>query len=108
MESQTKIYQGIICLEIPSSNGAKWWLQGYNTSYSPFPISAVKEIAKGRIKATNKAIFATPIDISGAPKLITINMQRSDVWTLIKKGFIPKDTPLPRSIPNYSKSPEKL
>jgi len=108
MEAKTKIYKNIICLEVASSNGPKWWLQGYNVSYSPIPVSAIKQIAAGRLRQTNKHVFTTAIDIGGKATMVTINLQRSDVWAMIKKGLVPKDTKLPRTEPNYTQVPEKL
>lgn len=108
MEVQTKIYKDIVCLEVISANGSKWWYQGYNMSYSPFPIKYLMQIAKGRLRQGNKEIYTTAIDIAGTPKVVAINMQRSDVWALIKRGLISSTTPVPRSQPNYTPHPEKL
>lgn len=108
MEVQTKIYKDVVCLEVISSNGPKWWYQGYNMSYSPFPVNALKQVVQGRIRQGNKKVFTTAIDIGGVPSMVAINMQRSDVWALIRRGLIPASTPLPRSTPNYSDNPEKI
>lgn len=108
MEVQTKIYKDIVCLEVISANGAKWWYQGYNMSYSPFPVKALRQVAQGIIKQGNRKVFTTAIDIGGTPKVVAINMQRSDVWAMIKRGLIPVNTPLPRSEANYTTHPEKL
>lgn len=108
MEAQTKIYKDIVCLEVISANGPKWWYQGYSMSYSPFPVNALRQVAKGKLRQTGREIFTTAIDIAGTPRIVAINMQRSDVWAMIKRGLIPTNTALPRINPNYSPHPEKL
>lgn len=108
MEAQTKIYKDVVCLEVVSANGPKWWYQGYNMSYSPFPVNQLKQVALGTIKNTNRKVFTTAIDIAGTPRIVAINMQRSDVWAMIKRGLVPSQTPLPRSQANYTPHPEKL
>lgn len=108
MEAQTKIYKDIICLEVISANGPKWWYQGYSMSYSPFPLKNIRQIAKGRLKQGNRLVYTTAIDIAGKPRVVAINMQRSDVWGMINRGLIPANTPLPRAQANYSQNPEKI
>jgi len=108
MEAKTKIYKDIVCLEVASSNGAKWWLQGYGMSYSPMPVNAIKQVAQGTLRGTNRKVLTTAIDIAGQATMVTINTQRSDVWAMIRRGLIAKDTPLPRENPNYTQHPEKL
>ncbi|HAG52987.1 MAG TPA: hypothetical protein DCL21_04280, partial [Alphaproteobacteria bacterium] len=70
MEAQTKIYKDVVCLEVSSSNGPKWWYQGDSMSYSPFPISGLKQVAQGTIKQGNRKVFTTAIDISGTPHVV--------------------------------------
>ena len=108
MEVQTKIYKDVVCLEVTSSNGPKWWYQGYNMSYSPFPVSALKQVVPGVIRQGNRKVFTTAIDIGGTAHVVAINMQRSDVWALIRRGLVPSSTPLPRQNPDYSPTPERL
>jgi len=108
MEAQTKIYKDVVCLEVASSNGPKWWYQGYSMSYSPFPIKALKQVAQGTIKQGNRKVMTTAIDIGGTPHVVAINMQRSDVWAMIRRGLVPASTSLPRAEPNYSQDPERL
>jgi hypothetical protein len=108
MEAVTKIYKDIICLEVKSANGPKWWYQGYNMSYSPFPVKALKQVAQGVLKQGNRKVLTTAIDIGGTAHIVAINTQRSDVWALIKYKLVPSDTPLPRSEPNYCTHPEKI
>lgn len=108
MQVQTKIYKDVVCLEVISANGPKWWYQGYSMSYSPFPVKALRQVAQGVIKQGNRKVFTTAIDIGGTPRVVAINMQRSDVWSMIKRGLVPANTPLPRNTPDYSNNPEKL
>lgn len=108
MEVQTKIYKGIVCLEVVSANGTKWWYQGYSMSYSPFPLKELRQVAQGTLKKGGRKVFTTAIDIAGTPRVVAINMQRSDVWGMIKQGLIPANTPLPRTQPNYTPHVEKL
>jgi hypothetical protein len=108
MESQAPIYKNIVCLEIPSANGPKWWYQGASLAYSPIPVNAIKQIALGTLRKSNKKVFSTAIDVAGEPKIVAINMQRSDVWAMVKHKLIAPNTPLPRQNPNYSQKPEKI
>jgi hypothetical protein len=108
MDVQTKIYKDIICLEVVSANGPKWWYQGYNMSYSPFPVKMLRQVAKGRLKQGGRVVYTTAIDVAGTPRVVAINMQRSDVWALIKRGLVTADTPLPRTEPKYSDHPERI
>lgn len=108
MQSVVPIYKNVICLEVYSKNGAKWWYQGGSLAYTPILISDIKQIAIGKIKGTNRTVYTTAIDFNGVAKMVAINMQRSDVWTMINKKLIPATTTLPRSQANYSQHPEKL
>jgi hypothetical protein len=108
MEVQTKIYKDVVCLEVTSSNGPKWWYQGYNMSYSPFPVSALKQVAQGTLRNSGRKVFTTAIDVAGTPSVVAINMQRSDVWAMIRRGLVPSNTPLPRTNPDYTQAPERI
>lgn len=108
MEAQTKIYKDVVCLEVNSANGPKWWYQGYNMSYSPYPVSSLKQVAQGTLRGTGRKVFTTALDIAGTPRVVAINMQRSDVWALKRRKLIPESVDNPRSEPNYSPNPEKL
>lgn len=92
--NKVSIYPDIICLEVSSTTGAKWWYQGGNLAYTPIHVKELKQVSFGRIRQTGRQVLTTAIDMGGQPQLVAINIPRSDLAALIKYGHLPKDYPV--------------
>ncbi len=92
--NKAKVYKNIICLEVASKDGPKWWYQGGNLAYTPIHVKELIQVSSGRIKKTGREVLTTAIDIGGQPQLVAINFARSDVAALVAYGHLPKDYPL--------------
>ena len=104
--SNTKVYKGILCLEIASQNGPKWWPQGGRLHYTPIKIQAVRQLMQGTVSGEGRKIWAVPLEIQGKSSLVAINLPRSDLWGLKQAGLLPVDLPLPAQSPTYETWPE--
>jgi hypothetical protein len=72
--NKTKIYKGLICLEVESRVGAKFWYQTLNVSYTPYPISAVRKLGMGMLHGSGRRVVMA--EVSGSR--IVLNLARSD------------------------------
>lgn len=103
--SNTKVYKGILCLEVASQNGPKWWPQGGRLHYTPIKIQDVRQLMQGTVPGEGRKIWAIPLEIRGKSTLVAINIPRSDIWGLKQAGLLPSDLPLPTTSPTYEPWP---
>lgn len=103
--SNVKIYKGIICLEIPSENGPKWWPQGGRLHYTPIKVQDIRQLVQGTVPGEGRKIWAVPLEVQGKSSLVAINIPRSDLWALQQARLLPSDLPLPPGSPTYETWP---
>ncbi|MDD9911718.1 MAG: hypothetical protein OXR68_08440 [Alphaproteobacteria bacterium] len=108
IQPRFRIYQGIACLEDkapPHIHAGKWWDQGFNLNYTPYPIKNIRHIRIGIIQGTTREVIAAQIN----QQWIVINPARSDIPALEKVGIWPTHMKKPYStLPTYTPWPEKL
>src|SRR5690606_14999398 len=64
MNANLKVYKDIICLEVPTPHGPKWWWQSGNLAYTPCHISLIQEVKQATV--SNKGNMLTvPVRIDG-------------------------------------------
>lgn len=93
--NKMKIYKGVLCLEIASRVGAKWWYQTPGLAFTPFALSDVPNITQGRIVGTQRHIAALNLMVSGQKRLVAINLPRSDIGGMMRRGLWDDDFPHP-------------
>lgn len=103
--SNTKVYKGIICLEIASEKGALWWPQGGRLHYTPMKIQDIKQVVQGTVPGEARKVWAVPLEVQGKPSLVAINLPRSDVWGLKQGRPSLASLPLPEAGPEYQPWP---
>lgn len=84
-----KVYKDIICLEIHTPHGGKWWWQSGNLAYTPCHISLVREVQSTATTHKGK-VLAVPVRINGRTVLVAVNVPRSDMAALEHYGRIEK------------------
>lgn len=102
--SKAKIYEGIVCLEMRTPDGAAWWYQGRSLAYTPARIENIRKVVQGRTGA--RTVWAVPMEDGYQQVLVAINIPRSDVWTLKRRGLLPDDFELPTPTPTYTPWPD--
>jgi len=89
MNANLKVYKDIICLEVPTPHGPKWWWQSGNLAYTPCHISLIQEVKQATV--SNKGNMLTvPVRIDGRTVLVAINVARSDIAALENYNRIPR------------------
>jgi hypothetical protein len=106
MTTKAKVYEGVVCLEINSADGAKWWYQGTALAYSPALVQDIKVLRVATIQGTRKPVLAAPISVGNSEHLVVLNLPRSDVVALKRRGLIPRDMPLPHEKTDSTDWPE--
>lgn len=105
MENKAKVYQGVVCLEIDSAYGAKWWMQTPNNSYTPVLVEEIRVLRHGVLRGSNQPVLAAPLRLNGQDQLIAINMARSDIAALKKRRLWPGGMKEPFTSYNYTEWP---
>lgn len=95
--AKTKIYQGIVCVELRTPEGPQWWYQGAALAFSPVKVASIRRIVRGLVG--RKQVWAVPFDDGRTQALAAINLPRSDLWALKAQGLLPADFPLPSPTP---------
>ena len=108
-QAKFRIYQGIICLEMPSRTGHLWWDQGYQLGYTPYPAIQVDRVQYGVLHGNRRPVLAAQITTAGGRQWVAVNLPRSDVFALKQRGLWHADMVAPyNEKPNYTPWPEKL
>jgi hypothetical protein len=98
-----RIYKGVVCLEAPSTEGRKWWDQGYGLGYTPYPIDRIYRMRHGFAREGGREILA--VDVEG--QWVALNPPRSDVPTLVECNLWPQTMPRPfEEVQAYTPWPE--
>lgn len=105
MEQKVKIYQGVVCLEIASAGGGRWWYQGGGLAYTPFLASQVRHIQVGVVAGSGRQVVAVKIKKGRVSQLVAVNLVRSDVPALVALGVWPSGVAVPFAAPVYSPWP---
>lgn len=87
------IYKGVICVEAPSANGARWWYAGGQLSFSPALVAEVSQMRMGRVKALHQDRLIARFP--GHAVWFAVNLARSDVATLQKRSIWSARFPVP-------------
>lgn len=103
-----KIYQGIICLELRTPHGRRWWAQGYGLGFAPYPLAKVAGIRAGKLEETGRRVLAVRIPVDGTMSWVAVNAPRSDISALEAMGAWPPDWPKPYDTVTYTPWPETL
>ncbi len=87
------IYKGVLCVEAPSANGARWWYAGGGLHYSPVLVDELSQLKMGRVQAIrqNRVIARFP----GHDVWFAVNLARSDVAALQARSIWSPQYPLP-------------
>lgn len=89
--NKVKIYKDLICLEVESRVGAKFWYQTPNISFTPFPIREVKSLGMGILHGAGRRVITA--EVSG--HRIVVNLARTDCLSLQVRGMWHSSFPLP-------------
>ena len=104
-KSRLPIYEGILCLEVYTPNGRKWWDQGYDLGYTPYKITDVKKAKFGRLEG-GRYVVAVEIENHG---WVAVNPPRSDVPAMEKAGLWPGKLAKPYTeVSAYKSWPDSL
>lgn len=83
------MYKDIICLEIRTPHGGKWWWQSGSLAYTPCHIGLVREVKHASVTGKGNMI-TVPVHIDGRTVLVAVNVPRSDIAALERYGLIQK------------------
>lgn len=102
--SKLNVYKDIICLEVRSPHGSKWWWQNENLSYTPCHKNWLQKIVWATVQGKGK-VLATPVDFgNGDTVLVAVNVPRSDPQVL--NAFV-KNKQFP-TVSNYTQPPYNI
>ena len=105
MENKAKVYRGIVCLEIPSAYGNRWWYQGGSLSYTPVLVSEVRAVSKATLEGSRKKVLVVALKIGNTERLIAVNLPRSDIEALKARRLWPANMPEPFDSYSYTDWP---
>ena len=105
-ENKAKVYKGVACLEIASPYGQKWWLQTLQNHYTPVLIEEIKVLRHGQLKGSPREVVAAPLEIAGRQELVVLNLARSDIPELMRRGLWPPSMKPPFDKYTYTEWPE--
>ena len=114
MENKAKVYQGIVCLEIASAYGQKWWYQGESLSYTPVLVNKLRAVSKAVLEGSRKEVLVVALKIGNTERLIAVNIPRSDIAALKARRLWPAGMPEPFTSfsytpwPSYTKNDPKM
>jgi len=103
--NKVKIYKGVVCLEIPSAYGGKWWYQGGTLAYTPVLAEEVYAMRHGTLRDSRRDVLVVAIKIGGEEKLVAINLPRTDIDALKRRGLWPNAMEKPYKSIHYSEWP---
>lgn len=104
-----RIYEGIVCVEMPSRTGHMWWDQGYQLGYTPLPVQRIGKIQYGVLHGNRRPVLAAHIMTGGGMQWVAVNLPRSDTFALKSRGLWSAEIEEPYSEkPKYTPWPEKL
>ena len=104
--TKAKVYKDVVCLEMPSNDGAKWWYHGASLCYTPVLIHEIKRIQYGVISGTHKEVLAVPLRLGGQEHLVAINLPRTDIVGLMQARLWNPHFPVPHQTTNYTPWPD--
>lgn len=99
-----RIYKDVVCLEIESREGARYWDVGHGLDFRPCHISRITRVRHGVLSGTPREVVAADID----GQWVVINLPRSDIPALAERGLIPADMLLPfDTVEKYTPKPDE-
>ena len=104
--NKVKIYEGVVCLEVYSPDGGKWWYAGGSLAFTPVLAPEIYHVRYGQIEGTRREVLAVAMKIDGKENLIAVNIPRSDIAALKKRRLWPEGLEEPYTKINYSPWPE--
>jgi len=105
MTTKAKVYKDIICLEVYSPEGARWWLQTPTLSYTPYHVDRIVRMASGVIRGSSRPVLAVQVRQGGEDVLVAVNIARSDIAALKRKRLVPASYTLPERVDTYTPWP---
>jgi hypothetical protein len=106
MSTKAKVYKDIVCLEVASPDGGKWWFQTQALAYTPYHVDRVTRLVAGTLTGSSRSVLAVQIKQEGHDILVAINIPRTDVVALKRKKLVPSSYPLPDRVDVYTPWPD--
>lgn len=108
-----KIYKDVICLEMPSRTGGAWWYQGMGLGFTPWKIEGINSAKYTRLHGSGhvagRETLVVQIPIAGVMQWVAVNLPRSDIPALKRRGFWDNAMQAPYDeAPPYADYPESL
>jgi hypothetical protein len=106
MTTKAKVYKDIICLEVASPEGPRWWFQTPALAYTPYHVDRIRRLVWGTLSGSARQVLAVPVQQGGKEVLVAINLPRSDIAALKRKGLVPEGYQLPTRTDTYTPWPD--
>lgn len=91
--NKVPVYEGVACVEIWSAHGARWWYTAGAMRYSPVLVDELSDMHVTWI--TQLGAERLVAHVPGIEPWLAINVARSDVATLQRRGRWKADFPSP-------------
>ncbi|MBI1363246.1 MAG: hypothetical protein GC134_04620 [Proteobacteria bacterium] len=106
MTTKAKVYKDIICLEVASPEGGKWWFQTPSLSYTPYHVDRIQRLVWGKMTGSSREVLAVPVQKGAQEVLVAVNLPRSDLAALKRRKLIPAGYPVPDRENAYTPWPD--
>lgn len=90
-----KIYADIVCLEMESPVGGKFWGQGLRLGYTPVWVRDIQRVKYGLLQGSGHDAGRWVLAAWYDTQWVAINLPRSDIAGLQRARLWPAGTPLP-------------
>jgi len=104
-----KIYQHVVCLEMKSPIGGKFWHQGLQLGYTPVLLRHLRRVKYGLLQGSGTDAGRWVLATWYENQWVAINLPRSDIAGLQQAGLWPQNLATPYdTLAAYTPLPVRL